>query len=137
MITLIIKSYLTIFISVGLGCLFLFLMGLFFIFKRKTKTLSIETTAEEVQFLHEAPLAPVSLSTTQTVPERLASNDIVSKDFSAIAGDNVFATQLDLARAYIETGKKVLATNILHDVLAQGSYSQKQEAAQLLNAAKN
>ncbi len=57
---------------------------------------------------------------------------ISSKDIENIAGDNVLTTQLDLARAYIETDRKSLAKSILTNVLVQGSADQKQEAKRLL-----
>jgi FimV-like protein len=58
---------------------------------------------------------------------------IVPEDFSAIAGDDILVTQLDLARAYIETDKKLLAKQILEAVIAQGTVIQKNEAQRLLN----
>jgi FimV-like protein len=57
---------------------------------------------------------------------------ISSHDINAIAGDDVIATQLDLARAYIETGRKQLAKKILIYVLTQGTVNQQQEAQRLL-----
>lgn len=53
-------------------------------------------------------------------------------DFSSIAGDDVIATQLDLARAYIETNNKKVAKKILKVVIHQGNQSQKDEARTLL-----
>jgi FimV-like protein len=57
---------------------------------------------------------------------------ITSQDIKAIAGDNVLTTQLDLARAYIEMGKKSLAKKILEHVSKNGDSSQKYEAKELL-----
>lgn len=59
---------------------------------------------------------------------------ISSKDIETIAGDDVLTTQLDLARAYIETDRKKLAKSILSNVLDQGNLEQKQEAKRLLAA---
>jgi FimV-like protein len=42
------------------------------------------------------------------------------------------ATQLDLARAYIETGKKQLAKKILEHVITQGDHVHQEEARNLL-----
>ncbi len=53
-------------------------------------------------------------------------------DLNAIAGDDVFATQLDLARAYVETGNAALAKSILKSVAKQGSAKQREEAKRLL-----
>lgn len=57
---------------------------------------------------------------------------ISSKDIETISGDNVLSTQLDLARAYIETDRKNLAKSILNNVMQNGSEEQRQEAKRLL-----
>jgi len=57
---------------------------------------------------------------------------ISSKDIETIAGEDVITTQLDLARAYIETDRKSLAKNILNNVLKQGNAEQREEAKRLL-----
>lgn len=49
------------------------------------------------------------------------------------AGEDEITTQLDLARAYIETGKQNLAKTILHSVISQGNVTQQEEAQQLLS----
>jgi FimV-like protein len=53
-------------------------------------------------------------------------------DISAIAGDDVCVTQLDLARAYIELGKTALAKQILENVFLEGDHNQQQTAKELL-----
>ncbi len=53
-------------------------------------------------------------------------------DVRAIAGDDVYVTQLDLARAYIELGKIMLAKQILENVIHQGDPDQQQAAEELL-----
>jgi FimV-like protein len=55
-------------------------------------------------------------------------------DFHAIAGDDVNATQLDLAKAYLEMGQKNLAKNILRQAVKQGSKPHKSQARQLLKS---
>lgn len=55
-------------------------------------------------------------------------------DFTAIAGDSVVTTQLDLAKAYIEMGQKPLAKQILKQSYRKGSAAQKKAARQLLKA---
>lgn len=55
-----------------------------------------------------------------------------AEDLIAISGDDVLSTQLDLARAYIETDSKQLATDILKMVVKQGSVEQQNEARTLL-----
>ena len=59
---------------------------------------------------------------------------ISSKDIETIAGEDVLTTQLDLARAYIETERKNLAKSILSHVVQQGSGEQKEEAKRLLES---
>lgn len=110
MILLIIKTYQNLFLSVAASSLLMFLTGLYFILKTKpvnkqSKKLSI-----------------------QVVPEKSVSN----KDLSAIAGDDVITTQLDLARAYIETGALKLAKTILDSAIEQGNNLQQNEARMLL-----
>ena len=56
---------------------------------------------------------------------------ITSQDIKAIAGEDVLATQLDLARAYIEMGKTSLAKQILQHVVDHGDSSQQQMAREL------
>jgi FimV-like protein len=58
---------------------------------------------------------------------------LTAKDISCIAGDDVMATRLDLARAYLETGKRKLAKQILESVAKQGSHTQQEEALYLLS----
>ena len=149
MIELIIKSYLTLILSISCGCILLFILGLIFIFRKigkSSSTILINNTVEEIQFEHEKPLADFlkqKLDNDQgtnhlpNVPEDRAPHSSESPDFSAFAGDNLISTQLDLARAYVETGKKILAKKILQDVLQQGNPIQKQEAQQLLHFIAN
>ncbi|MES2218545.1 MAG: FimV/HubP family polar landmark protein [Pseudomonadota bacterium] len=55
-------------------------------------------------------------------------------DFQAIAGDDVNATQLDLAKAYLEMGQKTQAKTILRQTVKQGSKPHKNRARQLLKS---
>jgi FimV-like protein len=59
---------------------------------------------------------------------------VTSSDISAIAGDDVMATQLDLARAYVETGRHLLAKKILDHVREHGNLFQQEEAQELLKS---
>lgn len=95
MIALIFKSYFAIFLSVGIVCSAIFILGLYWIFKTSSPSPQVVT------------------------------------DLSAIAGDDVIATQLDLARAYIETNNKQIAKKILKTVVDQGSKTQQDEARTL------
>ncbi len=67
-----------------------------------------------------------SIDLNNTVPS--------SKDMSAIAGEDVMTTQLDLAKAYIEMGKQDQAKRILKNTLNTGNALQKTAAKQLLES---
>lgn len=69
---------------------------------------------------------------TQPAPVKNNVTVITSRDIKAIAGDSVMATQLDLARAYIELGKRNLARQILNHVIQHGTSSEKETAEQLM-----
>lgn len=56
----------------------------------------------------------------------------VRNNFNAIAGEDVMATQLDLAKAYIEMGQKDLALTILKNVKRKGTENQYHEAERLI-----
>lgn len=60
------------------------------------------------------------------------NSPITTQDMSAIAGDDVCVTQLDLARAYIELGKTASAKQILENVMLEGDHNQQQTAKELL-----
>jgi FimV-like protein len=57
----------------------------------------------------------------------------ITQTMAPIAGDDIISTQLDLARAYLETGSAILAKTILRAVVKQGSATQREEAKRLLN----
>lgn len=105
MIFLILKSYAILFSLVALGSLIVFILGLYFIFKSAQSTTS------------------TSIHSKNDVP-----------DFSAISGEDVMLTQLDLARAYIESDRIILAKTILKSVLHEGNALHQQEAQQLLSS---
>lgn len=115
MITFIIKSYLAIFLSVGMGCLTVFVLGLYLIFKTSSRDQSTETVGK------------------QRSHKLLPSPPGAHHDVAAIAGDDVVATQLDLARAYIEINQASLAQTILDSVIQQGNAEQQEEARHLLS----
>lgn len=57
---------------------------------------------------------------------------ITSHDIKAIAGEDELMTQLDLARAYMELGKKKIAKQILEYVLHHGTPLQRKAAHELM-----
>ncbi len=71
-------------------------------------------------------------------PTRAASQEkpfvITSHDIKAIAGDSVMATQLDLARGFIEIGKASLAKKILRHVLEKGDAEDQAIAKKLIGS---
>ena len=84
-----------------------------------------------------ALLLVISLRKRNTTAETLEDTNTIAprattKDINAIAGEDIIATQLDLAKAYIEMNQKKLANRILQQALKQGSAIQQQEARQLL-----
>ena len=102
MISLIIHAYWNILLLVGGSALLLFLFGVYFI----------------LRFTRHS-VAEVKLPTTVS-------------DVSAISDNDVFATQLDLAWAYVETGDKQLAQAILKRVMREGGAEYRQQAEMLL-----
>src|SRR5262245_38264251 len=103
MMTLFIKSYFSLLLSTCLGILILFLAGLFAILQK--------------------------LSPPEEKPDKKVADNLISPpDLCAIAGDDKIATQLDLARAYLETNHKSLAKQLLTSILLQGNYEQQKEA---------
>lgn len=118
MIYLFIKSYLILFFLAIAGAMSVFFFILYLIFKPRKKA--------------KRPLQQIMI-TPEKKPKQTGIH-ITSHDINAIAGDDVIATQLDLARAYIETGKAKLAKKILIYVIEKGSASQQQEARHLLGS---
>jgi FimV-like protein len=112
MITLLIKAYLSILLTVGIGALLLLTAGIFFIVKFFQPKASV----------HSSPKIDAPINLTYH-PQ--------SKDIAAISGEDPIATQLDLARAYLEAGKSTLAQKILANVAKQGSSAQQNEARSL------
>lgn len=58
--------------------------------------------------------------------------DMMSID--SIAGDNVWSTQLDLARAYLESDQAMLAKTVIEDVAKHADVAHQNEAVLLLKA---
>jgi len=148
MIYLIIKSYFTILLSIGMTSIGAFIIGLYFILKKTSSSpnlSSLEKNREEILTDYLITDQPPVESTPIACPVMSLNGvgceaDGISRtepellhDLSAIAGDDVIVTQLDLARAFIEADKKLLAKQILESAVAQGSVAQQKEAQHLLN----
>lgn len=119
MLLAIIQSYLTLLVSIGLASLGILIIGLYFIFRKPTpkQTIVDDDFDEEVE----------TVLISEPVPMAEGYDDLI-----AISGEDVMTTQLDLARAYIETGKNEAAQDILHYVIEQGNETQQAEAQQLM-----
>jgi FimV-like protein len=119
--TIIIQSYTSILYAIGAVSLLLFSVGLYFIL-RLTKGKKPETLIQMVQAQHKpAPIDKILLPDT-------------ASDVSTISGEDPMATQLDLARAYIETGKQQFAKIILAAVIKEGNNTYQEEAKRLLSS---
>jgi FimV-like protein len=55
-----------------------------------------------------------------------------NNELADIAGDDVYATQLDLAKAYMEMGHKDAAKKLLIEARQEGNSAQQKEARRLL-----
>lgn len=115
------QSYTSILLVIGALAGLVFLGGLYVIFKMiffpQTDNLSMRVaTAKRKDKLDKTAL-----------PD--AANDVTD-----ISGEDPMATQLDLARAYIETGKKQFAKIILAAVIREGNASHQEEAQRLLSS---
>jgi FimV-like protein len=137
MISLIIKHYLTLFISVGIGAVFIFALGVYAIIRIFYFSAKQTPKVEPVLTIHNEalPAGLKSSSSMSSMSSLSLSTDIHfgAQDLVAIAGDDLMATQLDLARAYIESGNNKQAKTLLNNVISQGSATQQQEANHLLN----
>ena len=111
------------------ACLFLLLMlTVFFLFRHRAK----KKMVTKLETMPAKPMKEDDLVDSTTVATLPTSLTISSKDINAIAGEDKIATQLDLARAYIEVNRKQLARKMLDYVVEQGTPDQQQEAERLL-----
>ncbi|GEM_PF-2355339 len=68
-----------------------------------------------------------------TKSRKTSTLDELDMDMSAIAGEDMIATELDLAKAYIEMKQSEIAKKMLKNVLKKGNSSQKQQALNLID----
>lgn len=115
MITLILKNYFAIILSITVTAISLIVVGSYCLLRR---------------FFAKPTTSVVAAGNNKK--ETVATTETLT-DFTAIAGDDLISTQLDLARAYIETDKRQLAKTILDLVVKQGTKAQKDEAQELLS----
>jgi FimV-like protein len=153
-IEIIIKSYSTILISVGLGALTIFSLGVYFIIKKSNHQIDTIDNAECLPFhvFNENETSDIHVSETKMMnieefkkyeyrsPMRDAKTMQIGadlSDLSAIAGDDIITTQLDLAHACIESGREKMAIQILKRVIEQGNANEQKEAKRLLTFLTN
>ena len=151
MITFIIKTYLSTLLTIGTGSIMLFTVGLYWIWRREMRKVAIISEGHAVHQVtfgtSNAPLNGKNNAYTEmNEPQRTIRNIAPKRnhvfataaseeiaDLHAIAGDHIVKTQLDLARAYIETGKNEVARKILETIVDQGEMTDKLEVQRLLN----
>lgn len=121
LISLIIDSYSNILLAIGIMSLLIFTLGLIIILR-----VTREKKRESLMDLIQSPKKSGQI-------DKILLPDTAS-DVSTISGEDPMATQLDLARAYIETGKKQFAKIILTAVIKEGSNSYQEEAQRLLSS---
>ncbi|HTM63690.1 MAG TPA: FimV/HubP family polar landmark protein [Gammaproteobacteria bacterium] len=129
---IIIKSYSSILIAIGSAALFFFMLGSYLIM-RLSRSKFPDDVVEDTEEVQSAP----PTSSTPKRPRRVSDKTILSEtlsDVSAISGEDPIATQLDLAKAYIESDKGQLAKIILTAVIRSGNSAYKDEAQRLLSS---
>lgn len=131
---IIIKSYSSILITIGSAAVFFFMLGTYFIIR-----LSRGTYIEDEDAAVAAPkeTRTTSASSTPRKPRKVSEKTILSEtlnDVHAISGEDPVATQLDLAKAYIESDKGPLAKIILSAVIRDGHSPYQEEAQRLLRS---
>jgi len=97
---------------------------------------STNTTAEALDTLDFAELngsVPIAES-AQPKPRQAQELKAADDDFDFLNGTDETETKLDLARAYIDMGDMEGARDILDEVMAEGSASQKTEAQGLMTS---
>ncbi len=117
MIPIFSDSYLSVILSLASSVVVLLLLGLHFSYTQEVRP--------NVRRQRARPQTP---DVNIRRPTQQRHGMIKDEDLAAIAGEDLLATQMDLARAYRESGQKQLAKKILQQVLQQGSHTQQEEA---------
>ena len=119
-IAIIFKSYSSIMLAVGGAALCIFALGSYLIIR-----LMRDRNAK--------PAITVAVPRNEKPVAKIAHAETLN-DVSAISGEDPLATQLDLAKAYIESGKAQLARIILAAVIKHGDAGYQEEARRLLSS---
>jgi FimV-like protein len=133
-IAIIVKSYFFILLGIGGVALLLFSLGLSLILKvARRSTVNVSAEKKDPVITVAAPV--VQSASQQRIKPETAEADLIEEqsDIEAIAGEDPMTTQLDLARAYLESGKSQLAKIILEVVAEKGSDTHQDEAQRLLS----
>lgn len=136
LINIIIKSYSSILIAIGSVAAFFFILGTYLIIRLSGRH-DVDAAMNEPE---DVPV-PAKKSRTSNPGTPKKARKVSDKamltealnDVSAISGEDPIATQLDLAKAYIESGKSQLAKIILASVIRDGSSTYQDEAQRLMN----
>ena len=121
LITIIFKSFSSILLAIGVAAFVVFMLGAYLIVKLASGKKSFQ------------PARIASGPKIYRRPEKVVVPDTLN-DVSAISGEDPVATQLDLAKAYIESGKSQLARIILAAVIKNGNAVNQEEAQRLLGS---
>jgi len=81
-----------------------------------------------------APSVQATAESEQPKPRQAAEFKASDDDFDFLSGTDETETKLDLARAYIDMGDMEGARDILDEVMAEGSDSQRSEAQELMTS---
>lgn len=108
-------------------------------FVKKTKV-GYEKNKGTAHFpMAEAVSSPVLDKSSSPVMEKsfAVSKNKSGINYSYIAGDDVVASKLDLARAYLDMGDQSSAKDLLQAIVQEGNDKQKKEASDLLTHMRN
>lgn len=139
LINIIMKSYSSILISIGSAAAFFFMLGSYLIIRlsrRHDADITLSESAAEPAEMREPvkksrAISQAAPKKARKVSDKTMLNEALN-DVSAISGEDPIATQLDLAKAYIESGKSQLAKIILASVIRESSSDYQDEAQRLL-----
>lgn len=115
----IVNHYFNLLLIVGGFGFILFLVGCY---------LTIKFTRSQ-----KALMSTMQTNLPQSVDTTFKNNDSID----AIAGEDIYSTYLDLARAYLETNRMTLANELLKQVSENGHDHQKKQANALLEVISN
>ena len=102
------------------------------VFEASQRSKKVDLDVGEAMITADAPTNKMQ-SQTQAPTQKLKPVDLAVPEFEPVTMSEV-GTKLDLARAYMDMGDPEGARSILEEVAQEGSASQKQEAARLIES---